>query len=155
MATRKAGKKTQTRAKATQEDTPEQSERIQKIGGSSSQIVMDAAALLDEEIASGIVAAKRAQQRLRKDRRIDTSDFADALQKFQGDAHQVVGMLNDQFARLRSEEASDLVSRFTSSTNNLIDLVVELFNTGAEIADQLAQSNLQKKEDQGDAHTSR
>jgi hypothetical protein len=155
MATRKVGKKTQARSKVTQKDSPARSERIQKISGSSSQIVMDAAALLDEEIASGIVAAKQAQQRLQKERRIDPNDFAEALKKFQGDAHDVVDLLNDQFTKLRSEETTDLVSRFTSSTNNLIDLFVELVNTGAEIADQLAQSNLQKKQDTGDAQASR
>ena len=155
MATRKVGKKTQGKPKVTQKDSPARSERIQKISGSSSQIVMDAAALLDEEIASGIVAAKQAQQRLQKERRIDPNDFAEALKRFQGDAHDVVSLLNDQFTKLRSEESMDLVSRFTSSTNNLIDLFVELVNTGAEIADQLAQSNLQKKQDTDDGQASR
>ena len=155
MATRKVGKKTQGKPKITQKDSPARSERIQKISGSSSQIVMDAAALLDEEIASGIVAAKQAQQRLQKERRIDPNDFAEALKRFQGDAHDVVSLLNDQFTKLRSEESMDLVSRFTSSTNNLIDLFVELVNTGAEIADQLAQSNLQKKQDTDDGQASR
>lgn len=155
MATRKQGKKAQARPKATQKDSRERSARIEKISRSSSQIVMDAAVLLDEEIASGIVAAKQAQQRLRKERRIDPNDFSEALKRFQGDAHEVVNLLNDQFTRLRSEETIDLVNRFTSSTNNLVDLFVELVNTGAEIADQLAQSNLQKKQDTGDAKASR
>src|SRR5882672_3552109 len=121
MATRKAGKKQQPRSGAAKDDPGARSARLKQISKSSSQIVKDAAALLDEEIASGIVAAKQVQQRFRKERRINPGDFKDALTRFQGDAHDVVNLLNDQFAELRSDE-------------------------NAELADQLAKSNLQKKQ---------
>lgn len=42
------------------------------------RIVQDAAALLDEELAAGIVAAKQVQKRFRKERRIDPQDFGAA-----------------------------------------------------------------------------
>ena len=150
MAKGKAVKKAQARP-GTQTGPAPQTGRVQQIGKGSSQVVLDAAALLDEEIAAGIVAAKQVQQRFQKEWRIDAGDFSQALKKFQGDAHDVVNMLNDQFARLRTQESADLVSRFTRSANNLLDLFVELVNTGAEMADQLAQSNLKKKPDAGNA----
>jgi hypothetical protein len=146
MATRKAGKTGRARPSTARSKPGAQSARFKKIGKTSSQIVMDAAALLDEEIASGIVAAKQVQQRFARDRRIDPSDFKGALKKFQGDAHQVVNMLNGQFSGLRSRESTQLVNRFTRNTHNLLDLVVELVNTGAKLADQLAQSKLNKKQ---------
>ena len=59
------------------------SARLKQISKSSSQIVKDAAVLLDEEIASGIVAAKQVQQRFQKERRINPTDFKDALTRFQ------------------------------------------------------------------------
>jgi aminoglycoside/choline kinase family phosphotransferase len=106
--------------------------------------------LLDEELASGIVAAKQVQQRFQKERRIDPGDFKDALTRFQGDAHDVVNLLNDQFAEMRSDENAELVKRFTGNAHSLLDLVVELVNTSAELADQLAKSNLQKKQGKTD-----
>jgi hypothetical protein len=42
-------------------------ERFSQISKSRSQIVREAAVLLDEEIASGIVAAKQMQQRFQKE----------------------------------------------------------------------------------------
>ncbi len=121
------------------------SARVKQISKSSSQIVKDAAALLDEEVAAGIVAAKQMQQRFQKERRIDANDFKQALQKFQGDAHEVVTRLNDQLGELGSEDNAELVKRLVNNTHDVVDLAVEMVNMGAEIANQLVQSNLQRR----------
>src|SRR5215467_8897163 len=115
------------------------SPRLDSISRNTSQIVKDAAALLDEEVAAGIVAARRMQQRFQKERRIAPSDFQDALQKFQADAHEVISLLNDQISEIRSEENVQLAKRMVSRTHDVVDLAVELVNTGAEVASQLAQ----------------
>ena len=155
MATGKQQKKVRTSSAARQGDGNARTSRFKTISQSSSQIVQDAASLLDDEIASGIVAAKQMQQRFSKDRHIDSTDFKDALNRFQGDAHEVVNMLNDQFPQLRSDDNEQLVKRFTSNAHSLLDLFVELVNMGAEIADQLAQSNLPKKPDTGNGKSRR
>jgi hypothetical protein len=116
--------------------------RLGKIGRSSAQIVREAAALLDEELAAGIVAAKQVQQRFQKDRHIDPRDFKKALEKFQRDAHEVVGLLDEQFSELRSKDNSEFAGRLLRNAHGVVDLAVELVNIGAEIADQWAQSNL-------------
>lgn len=118
------------------------SKQLKQISKSSAQIVMDAAALLDEEVAAGIVAAKQVQQRFRKDRRIDPKDFRATLQKFQGDAHEIVNLLDEQISQLRSEEKTDLARRLLHNTHDVVDLAVELVNMGAEVADQVAHSKL-------------
>ena len=150
MATSKAKKKMLEQPGARPDEGNARTKRFKQIGKSSSQIVKDAAHLLDEEIAAGIVAAKQMQQRFRRERRIDPGDFKEALQRFQGDAHEVVNMLNDQISDLSSEENTELIKRLNNNTHDLLDLVVELINMGAEIADQLAQSNLPKKQGGGD-----
>ncbi len=136
MAPRKT-QSTRPRSKAT----ASASGRLTEISKSSAQIVQHAAALLDEEFAAGIVAAKQMQQRFRKERRIDTRDFKDALDKFQSDAHEVVNLMNDRLADARSEQNVVLMQRLVSNTHSVVDLAVELVNTGAEIADQLAKSS--------------
>jgi hypothetical protein len=146
MATPKAQRKKEPRTNTSKADPNARSARLKQISKSSSQIVKDAAVLLDEELASGIVAAKQVQQRFQKERRINPGDFKDALTRFQGDAHDVVNLLNDQFAEMRSDENAELVKRFTGNAHSLLDLVVELVNTSAEIADQLAKTNLPKKQ---------
>jgi hypothetical protein len=142
MATKKKTTKRTGGAGAT---TDQRATRFKAIGQSSSQIVKDAALLLDDEIASGIVAAKQMQQRFQRERHVNAADFKDALTKFQGDAHEVISQINGQFPELSSKENTDLVKRFTNNTHALLDLVVELVNTSAELVDQLAQSKPFKK----------
>ncbi len=133
--------------KATNTTKPDQgSERIRQISKVSSQIVKDAAVLLDEEIAAGIVAAKQMQRRFRNERRIDPSDFKEAIQQFQLHAHEVVNQLNERASDMGSHENQEILRRLVSRGHDLLDLTVEVFNMGAELADQLVQAKVPKKQ---------
>jgi len=85
------------------------SARFEGISKRTAQIAKDAAALLDEELAAGIVAANQVQRRFRKDRRVDPADFSKALQRFQTDAHEVITLLNDRLSEMRSPENFEVV----------------------------------------------
>ena len=116
-------------------------ERVSKEGP---QIVREAALLLDEEVAAGIVAAKKMQRRFQEERRIDSADFKDALGRFQNDAHEVVTMLNQQMSSLSSKENSEVATRLINNSHGLIDLLVGFVDTGVEVANQLIEKNLPK-----------
>ena len=139
MTPRKAPKTTPA-AKPGGDAGSERSRRLRQISTNTSQIVRDAASMLDEEVVAGIVAARQMQQRFQKERRIDPSDFKQTLQKFKGNAHEVITLLDDQLAELQSQENTDLAKRFIQHTHGVVDLAVELVNMGAEIANQLVAS---------------
>jgi hypothetical protein len=119
-------------------------ERFAQINSATSQIVRQAAELLDEEIAAGIVTARQMQERFTRERRVDPADFQGSLQRFQSDAHEVVTLLDQQFTELRSGENAELVSRLVSNAHDLVDVLVGLVNSGADIANQLSEKNLAK-----------
>ena len=120
--------------------------RFEQMSKSTSQIVQDAAALLDEELAAGIVAANRVQSRFRKDGRIDPADFSNALQRFQADAHEVIALLNDRLSEMRSDENFAMVKNLVNRSHDMVDLAVEMVNASAEVASQLANSPIVKKD---------
>jgi hypothetical protein len=119
--------------------------RLEEVSKSTAQIVKDAAALLDEELAAGITAAKQVQKRFRKEGRIDPADFGDALQRFQADAHEVIALLNDRLNEMRSDENYQVVKKLVDRSHDLVDVAVELVNGSAEIANQLANSSIVKE----------
>ena len=121
------------------------SRRFEQVSKSSAQIVKDAATLLDEELAAGIQAAKQVQQRFRKQGRIDPADFSDALRRFQADAHEVIGLLNDRLGEMRSQENFQLVQKLVERSQDLVDVAVELVNSSAEIANRIANSRKAKQ----------
>ena len=104
----------------------------------------EAAHLLDEEVAAGIVAAKQMQDRFKRERRIDPADFQDSVQRFQNDAHEMVTLLDQQFAEIRSDDNAELVSRLLANAHDLVDVLVGVVNMGVDIANQLAETNLAK-----------
>jgi hypothetical protein len=68
--------------------------RVDDIARRASSIVEQAAGILEEEIAAGIVAARRAEERLLGQKTRDDEARA-LLQRFRKDAHEVVDLLID------------------------------------------------------------
>lgn len=122
-------------------------ERLKSVSDSSSQIVKEAALLLDDELAAGILAAKQVQKRFRSERRVDPADFKEAVQQLQTHAHEVVNQFSNKINEASSRENVELLQRLVNNSHDLLDLTVELLNTGAELADQLAQSPALQKKD--------
>jgi hypothetical protein len=120
--------------------------RLEEMSNSTAQIVKDAAALLDQELAAGIVAANQVQRRFRDEGRVDPKDFNVALQRFQANAHEVIRLLNERLDDMRSNENFATVRSLMDRSHDVVDLAVELVNSSAEIADRLANSPLVKKE---------
>lgn len=144
MAKPKANHKSQGRA-ADRGQSSAPTKRLQQMSQSTAQIVKDAAALLDEELAAGIVAANQVQRRFRKERRIDPTDFSNALQRFQADAHEVITLLNERLDEMRSDENFGVVKNLVNRSHDMVDLAVEMVNSSAEVATQLANSPLAKQ----------
>ncbi len=131
-------------------DSISQDSPIGQISSATSQIIKEAGAVLDEEMAIGIVTAKNMQERFDNERRIDSSDFKEALQRFQNDGHELVGLVDQQIVELRSDENVELTNRLMSNVHNLLDLAVGLVGTGTEIANQLIERNLPKRDVAGE-----
>lgn len=148
---KKKATRSPNRRGATPSPANARSERFKQISKSSSQIVRDAAVLLDEEIAAGIVAAKQMQQRFQKERRIDPEDFRSLIQKFQSDAHEVVNLFSNQIAELRSKENAELVDNLVRRAHDALDLATEVFVMSADIAAQALQSRFRKTRPAGNA----
>ena len=87
----------------------------------------------------------RCRSRFRKEGRIDPADFSNALQRFQADAHEVITLLNDRLNEMRSQENFDLVKNLVNRSHDMVDLAVEMVNSSAEVATQLANSPIVKK----------
>ena len=106
-----------------------------------------AASLLDEEIALGVIAARKVQARFAKDRSIDPADFHDALQRFQGDAHELVSMLEGQLGGSGNGANTELTRKLVGNVHDLLDLFVGFVNIGSDLASQLAQTHLPKNDE--------
>jgi hypothetical protein len=146
MAKRVAARSKRGRARATR-DTRE-------LGDTALSIVRVAADLLDKEMAIGIKAAKAVQKRLHQERRIEAADFREALAKFHADGRDLINSLDHQLSGDLLNKNVTLAKSFVAKTNEMLDLAVGVVTTGAELANQLLQTNL-TKQDAGPGRKSR
>jgi hypothetical protein len=119
---------------------------INELGDNVTGVVLQAATLLDEELAAGIVAAKQVQKRFREKREIDPADFQEALAKFQADGHELIAMVGERLIEPRSEEAKELIEKFVGHAQSMLDVMVEMVNTSAELVNEMIP---RKKKDRG------
>lgn len=90
--------------------------------GATSRIVLQAASILEEEIAAGIVAAKKVEARLVDVDKLRGADPQEVMQRFRRDAHEVVDIL------------IDLVNVATNSLSGLAQRVVRISEAGVGAA---------------------
>jgi hypothetical protein len=93
---RRPGQRKRRRRKRKSSPRPTGSSgRLQGLTEDASRIVQQAASVLEEELAAGIVAARQVEDRFIDVQRIRATDPEQVLQRFRHDAHEVVDILVD------------------------------------------------------------
>jgi hypothetical protein len=123
--------------------------RFKGLGDSASQVVQQAAAVLEEELAAGIVAGKRVEERFRKERRVDEADIADVVERFRQNAHEMVEVVGERIGELQSDATQDLAKRFLTDAHDVLDAVANLANLAPEIVNRLVKTGETKTEPTG------
>jgi hypothetical protein len=79
-------------------------DRFRRFGEDAAKVVQQAAAVLEEELAAGLAGTRKLQRRLIEERRVDQAEFEEVMQRFGTDVHDLVDVLRDRIADLRSDE---------------------------------------------------
>lgn len=87
---------------------------LMEFANTTSQVVQQAASILEEEIAAGVIAAKQVEERLINVGDIRSSKPDEVMQRFRRDAHEVVDIL------------LDLVNVATNSLSGLAQRVITI-----------------------------
>lgn len=115
--------------------------RFQPIGDSASEVVKQAAAVLEEELAAGVVASQRIQERFRAERRVDQGEVDDVVERFRSSAHELVEVVGERIAEMGSGETQDLAKRFLGDAHGLLDAAANLATFAPELVNRLVASD--------------
>jgi len=86
---------------------------LQDFTKTTSRVVHQAAAILEEEIAAGVVAAKQVEDQLVDVKKARSGESAEVIQRFRKDAHDLVDIVLDMLA-IASEKATDVSDNMLS-----------------------------------------
>jgi len=86
---------------------------LKGVTGTASRVVQQAASILEEEIAAGIVAAKKAELQFINVNEVRSGEPEEVLNRFRRDSHEVVDILLDVFSAA-TKRAGSLTQRMIS-----------------------------------------
>jgi hypothetical protein len=114
-------------------------ERFKGLGDAASRVVREAASVLEEELAGGIAEARRLQDRLIQDRRVDPEAFRSTMDRLRRDGHELIDLAADRVADFRADDVQDLARRFTRDAHDVLDSVIALVDQAPDIVNGLAE----------------
>lgn len=120
---------------------PESRERrsFEEMGKSASQVIQEAAAILEEELAVGIVAAKKVTRRLADEQRIDSEDFAESLKRFRSLGAQLIETSRQRLDDLRLDSTHELMNRYLNDASGAFELFADLIEMSPKLANRVLE----------------
>ena len=134
---RKPNSKSSTKRTTRREKARE--EILREFGASTSDMIQKAAVILEEEVASGILAAKEVERSMRETGDVRSDSFDDIVVRLRKDAHDVVNIIGEQVEQLRSEEFDELSHRFQRDAHEAVDVLLNVVTNAPNIINRLLQ----------------
>jgi hypothetical protein len=123
---------------------------LEDLGNTASQVIQEAAAVLEEELAAGLIAAQKVSKRLKEEQRFEKEDFADALKRFQSTGQELIEIARARMSDLHSDATQELSQRFLNDAQGALDVVVDLIAVGPDLANRFLKPG---KADQSAGHS--
>ena len=111
---------------------------LEAAAADASTAVRQAATVLESELSSGLAGVRKIQQRFTKERRVDQKEFDEVLERFRGNAHELIDVAAGRMADLRAPDVQDLSQRLTADAHDLFDTVLNLVGMAPDIVNRLA-----------------
>lgn len=140
MAKASKAKKSQTTRKEEAPREMDREEILRAFGASTSDMIRKAAVILEEEVASGILAAQEVERGLRESGEVRSDEFDTIMVRLRKDAHDMVNILGEQVDQMRSQEFDELSQRFQKDAHEVVDLVLNVMTVAPDVINRLVKS---------------
>lgn len=101
-------------------------ETVHRVGAQASDVVRQAADVLEEELSGGIAEARRLQDRVTDRGRLEPEDLDELTERVRRNAHQLVDLVSERFEDLRADDVQELKSRLTKDVHQILDAALDL-----------------------------
>ena len=111
-------------------------ERFDKVAEETSETVTHAASVLEEELAAGIASARRLEEKLSADRRVDPEAFDELVTRVRTDGHALIDTVVAQL-KMSDDRRGEVIRRYTSDAHEVLDGVLNLARLVPDVANGL------------------
>lgn len=125
---------TRTR-RAESRNTP--ARKLAGLGTGTAESVRRATEVLEGELAAGIASARKAQERFRRERKVDARDLEEVLARFRSDGHDLVDVARELTAELRSDATNTLAQKLIADAHGALDTLLDLVTLAPDLVNRL------------------
>jgi hypothetical protein len=105
----------------------------------ASEAVRRAAAVLEEELQSGLSVLRRLQEGISENRRVDQEAFDEVLKRLRANGREFIEVASNRIGDLRADDVQELTAQFSSHAQDLFDTTVSLMTIVPDIINRLAK----------------
>ncbi|MER7701349.1 hypothetical protein ABTX81_00405 [Kitasatospora sp. NPDC097605] len=113
--------------------------RFSELGEQGSRAVMEAAAVLERELAAGLADADVVTERLTAEHRVDQEEFDQLVRRVSENTHQLIDAVSERVLASTTGDVSEHTQRLTANAHDVLDLLLRL----GSLAPGLANRGLQ------------
>ncbi|MFI6848247.1 hypothetical protein OG535_03310 [Kitasatospora sp. NBC_00085] len=114
--------------------------RFSDVGEQGSRAVMEAAAVLERELAAGLTEAKAAGDRLTGEHRVDPDEFGRLVQRVSENTHELIDAVSDRLRGDTAGEAAEHTQRLAANAHDVLDLLLNLSTLAPGFANRSMQN---------------
>ena len=140
MSKQTKSQKTKSSPKQTSSQETTREEILREFGTSTSDMIRKAAVILEEEVASGILAAQEVERSMRESGDVRSDTFDDIMVRLRRDAHDIVNIIGEQVDQMRSEEMGELSQRLQKDAHEVVDLFLNVVTNAPDMINRLLKS---------------
>src|SRR5215210_4118648 len=110
----------------------------QQIARDASNVIKQAASILQKEVAASSVSAADMQQKFAATKRVDRGEFKQLADRVREDVHDLIAIMSDMFTELKTDEVQSLVSNVANDAHEVVDTAMNLVENAPDAATRLA-----------------
>jgi len=111
--------------------------KLAGLGSGTAESVRRATEVLEGELAAGVASARKAEDRFRRERKVDAKDLEEVLARFRTDGHDLVDVARELTAELRSDATSALAQKLIADAHGALDTVLDLVTLAPDLVNRL------------------
>jgi hypothetical protein len=123
----------------------------QRVAREASEVVKQAASILQKELTDSSGLASEMQQKFRDTRRVDHGEFKVLADRVRKDVHDLIAIASEMFSELRTEEVQSLVTRISTDAHDVVDTAMNLVEHTPDAATRFAGLGFTTPVPSGDA----
>ncbi|MBV6700500.1 hypothetical protein [Kitasatospora aureofaciens] len=110
--------------------------RFSELGEQGSRAVLEAAAVLERELADGLADAKAAGDRVTGEHRVDQEEFDKLVRRVSENTHQLIDAVSARVLGNTTGDAAEHSQKLTTSAHDIVDLLLSLGSLAPGLANQ-------------------